>query len=74
MKYAIPFRFILIIATEPIRKKQERCALQQIYELLIAPENGKESQHSVHANGLIDWIDCKVFNLEETDVDWYIKN
>jgi len=20
-----------------------------------APENGKESQHSVHANGLIDW-------------------
>jgi len=36
MKYAIPFRFILIIATEPIRKKQERCALQQMYELLIA--------------------------------------
>ena len=22
-----------------------------------APENGKESPHSVHANGLIDWID-----------------
>ena len=21
-----------------------------------APENGKESPHSVHANGLIDWL------------------
>jgi len=21
-----------------------------------APENGKESPHSVHANGLIDWV------------------
>jgi hypothetical protein len=28
-----------------------------------APENGKESPHSAHANGLIDWIDESNGNL-----------
>jgi hypothetical protein len=28
-----------------------------------APENGKESPHFVHANGLIDWLWVYVFNL-----------
>jgi len=28
-----------------------------------APENGKESPHSVHANGLIDWLMMQIDQL-----------
>ena len=27
-----------------------------------APENGKESPHSVHANGLIDWLIVEILS------------
>ena len=38
-----------------------------------APENGKESPHSVHANGLIDWLidpeeGIKLFTIKKVTV------
>jgi len=30
-----------------------------------APENGKESPHSVHANGLIDWKSLYMFRVSQ---------
>jgi len=38
-----------------------------------APENGKESPHSVHANGLIDWYMCVISCIRRIpESDYYL--